>query len=60
MAGCRLYRWRGFDSMESYREHLDRRVERRRAEIRASEAKSGCYVPTEEEFWEELKYFREP
>jgi len=46
--------------MESYREHLDRRVERRRAEIRASEAKIGCYVPTEEEFWEELKYFREP
>ena len=57
--GCRLYRRRGFDSLDSYREHLDRRVEQRRAEIKASEAESGCHVLTEEEFWQELEYFRD-
>jgi hypothetical protein len=46
--------------MESYREYLDRKVEQRRAEIKASEAESGCHVLTEEEFWQELEYFREP
>ena len=53
--GCRLNRRRGFDSMEGYQEHLDRRVEQRRAEIKTSEAESGCHVLTEEEFWQELR-----
>jgi hypothetical protein len=60
MGGCRLYRRRGFVTMESYREYLDRKVEQRRAEIKASEAESGCHVLTEEEFRQELEYFREP
>jgi len=57
--GYRLYRRRGFHSMEGYEDYLDRRVEQRRAEISASEAESGCHVLTEEEFWEELEYFRD-
>jgi len=56
--GCRLYRRRGFDSMEGYQEHLDRRVEQRRAEEKASEAESGCHVLTEEEFLREIREFQ--
>jgi hypothetical protein len=41
--------------MEGYREYLDRRVEQRRAEVKASEAESGCHVLTEEEFLPELR-----
>ena len=59
MLGCRLYRRRGFDSMEGYQEYLDRKVEQRRAEDKASEAESGCHVLTAEEFWQELREFQE-
>ena len=57
--GCRLYRRRGFVTMESYREYLDRKVEQRRAEIKASEAESGCHVLTAEEFWQEIREVQE-
>jgi hypothetical protein len=46
--------------MESYRVHLDRRVEERRAAVRAAQAESGCYVLTEEEFLREVQCVREP
>ena len=59
MGGCRLYRRRGFDSMEGYQKYLDRKVEQRRAEIKASEAESGCHVLTAEEFWQEIREFQE-
>jgi hypothetical protein len=41
--------------MESYREYLDRKVEQRRAEDKASEVESGCHVLTAEEFWREIR-----
>jgi len=60
MLGCRLYRRRGFASMEGYQEHLARKVEQRRAEIKASEAESGFHVLTGEEFWQALQQLQEP
>jgi hypothetical protein len=57
--GCRLYRRRGFATMESYREHLDRKVEERRAAEKSSLADDGCYVLTDEEFWREVRWFRD-
>jgi len=46
--------------MESYREYLDRKVEQRRAEIKASEAESGFHVLTAEEFWQAVQELQEP
>jgi len=60
MLGCRLYRRRGFDSMEGYQEYLDRKVEQRRAEDKASEAESGCHVLTAKEFRQALQELQEP
>ena len=58
--GCRLYRRRGFVTMEGYREYLDRRVEQRRAEEITSLAEIGCQRLTAQEFLQELKALREP
>jgi hypothetical protein len=38
---------------------LDRKAEQRRAEAKASEAKCGCQVLSEEEFWRELERFQD-
>ena len=59
MLGCRLYRRCGFYSMEGYQEYLDRKVEQRRAEDKASEAESGCHVLTAEEFWQGVREVQE-
>ena len=59
MGGCRLYRRRGFVTMEGYQEYLDRKVEQWRAEERASEAESGCHVVMEEKFLREIREFQD-